>query len=146
MTTTKGRLPSKKKTKKKKDRLNDTIEGLVMYMELAKAARLILQNDGRMRKFLVLGLRLEIEARFCMNLLLNVCKVNPEYIAELQRTIREDEKFDKEAGVFADSVIPKDDKDVKLYGFEDLKKQIIADEKKKVRDKEVKTGSNIIMP
>lgn len=140
----KRRLPSRKTNQK--GQLLNIIEGVIMYMELAKEARFILQRDGRLNKFPMLGFRLQIEALFCKNLLVSMFKVTEEYIADTQKLIyQNDKKFLAEAKRFADGAIIEDKRNVKLYGSADLKKQVVKEQKKRVMDKEVKAGS-IIMP
>lgn len=139
-----GKLPSRKTNQK--GQLLSVIEGIIMYMELAKEARFILQQDGRLEKFPMLGFRLQIEVLFCRNLLLSMFKVTKEYIASTQQLIyQDDKKFLAEAKRFADGAIIEDKRNVKLYGSADLKKQVAKEQKKGVVNKEIKTGS-IIMP
>lgn len=140
-----GRLPSRKYTQKK-GRTENITEGLVVYMELAKAARLVLINDGRMNDVPLLDFKLQNEAKFCMNLLLNICKVTKAYIVSVQQTVHDDaKKFEKEANNFADSIIPKTEKDFKLYSYGDLKKQIIAEGQRKKMNEKVKGGGNVLL-
>jgi len=98
------------------------IQGIVVYMEIANAARMQLMKD----KVLTPGIdmRLQIERDFCMNILQNICHLKQSYIQNLQRQVHEDkEKFEEEVKGFCDAVVPKKRR---IVQSKDFKREVAA--------------------
>jgi len=115
-------------------------QGIAIYMELANAAR----NELARQKTLPVGIdiRLRIERDFCMNILVNICKLKQSYIQKLQREIHEDkEKFEEEVKGFCEAIVPKK-KRGRVIISKDFKKEVAA---LTGRDRNIKKGG-IIFP
>ena len=81
------------------------VRGIVVYMELANASRFELSR----KKVLLLGIgiRLQVERDFCMNLLLNMCHLKTYHIQKLRDEVTKDkEKFASEVKAFCDAIVP----------------------------------------
>ena len=113
------------------------IEGIAVYMEIANAAR----NELIRQKALPMGIgiRLEVERDFCMNVLQNICKLKQSYIQKLRARVCEDkEKFKKEVQAFCDAIVPEKKR---IILSQDYRKEVAALEK---RDRGIKKGGVII--
>ena len=95
------------KSLSKANRFDGVVTGLVVYMEVAKGARAVLTKE----QVITQGIdnRLQIEANFCMNLLVNICKLSPGYIHNLQNDVHGDKvRFEKEVESFCEAILPKE--------------------------------------
>jgi len=113
------------------------IEGIAVYMEIANAAR----NELIRQKALPMGvgIRLEVERDFCMNVLQNICKLKQSYIQTLRARVCEDkEKFKKEVQAFCDAIVPEKKR---IVLSQDFRKEVAA---LKRRDEGIQKGGVII--
>ena len=119
--------------------VDSMMQGITVYMEIANAARLQLIKD----KALSMGidLRLQVERDFCMNILVNICKLKQSHIQKLRDEVHEDEKkFEKEVEGFCEAIVPKK-KRTRIIQSKDFRKEVAM---LLGRDKEVKKGGVII--
>lgn len=78
---------------------------LVKYMELATASRGHLEKTNRFNP--KIDFRLLIEAEFCLATLQYLFKVTKAFIADVQKSVHDNEKeFEEEVKQFSDGIIP----------------------------------------
>lgn len=116
------------------------IQGIVVYMEIANAARLELLQDQTLP--MGIGIRLRIERDFCMNILQNICKLKQSHIQKLRAEVCEDkEKFEKEVKGFCEAIVPKKQRK-RVILSKDFNREVVA---LTGRDKNIKKGG-VIFP
>ena len=85
--------------------LSAVVRGIVVYMEMANASHFELSKQKVLP--LGIGIRLQVERDFCMNLLINMCHLKPQYIQKLRAEVTKDkEKFASEVKAFCDAIVP----------------------------------------
>lgn len=120
--------------------LSAVIRGIVVYMEMANASRFELSKEKVLP--LGIGIRLQVERDFCMNLLLNMCHLKPHYIQKLRdEVIKDKEKFDSEVKAFCEAIVPGKNRKI-IVQSKDFRKEVAALTR---RDRGVK-GGRVIFP
>ena len=90
--------------KSNKTTLDEVIIDVVAYMELSVASRKYLKATKRFNP--KIDFRLQVEAEFCINLLVNIFKLSKSFIVNAQHTVSNHEKFKEEVKRFCNSIIP----------------------------------------
>lgn len=135
----KGGIAGGRKVVKTESTLSAVIHGIVVYMEMANASRFELSKEKTLP--MGIGIRLQVERDFCMNLLLNMCHLKPSYIQKLRDEVTKDkEKFDLEVKAFCEAIVPAKNRKV-IVQSKDFRKELAALTR---RDKGVKQGRIII--
>lgn len=107
----KKRRPKVPATKSASARVDQIVQNLVVYSELAKAARSYLEKHKRLTK--ALDFRLNLESGFCINVLIGMIRVTPGRIQDVVQMVHADqEKFEAQVKDFADSVSPPENEKV----------------------------------
>ena len=89
-----------------------------------------------------IGIRLQIERDFCMNILVNICKLKQSYIQKLRREVCEDKKkFEEEVKGFCEAIVPKK-KRTRIIQSKDFRKEVAM---LTGRDKDIKKGGKVII-
>lgn len=98
--------PSVPKTKVgDKGRFMDLAYQLIGYSELSNSVIFYLEKEKRLTP--ELGYRLELEARFCVNIVFNMMNLNPNLVEDMIKRVHDDEeRYDKEVKKFAEAVAP----------------------------------------
>lgn len=116
------------------------VQGITVYMEMAEAARQELMRQKALP--MGIGLRLQIERDFCMNILVNICKLKQSHIQKLQKEIHEDEKkFDEEVKGFCEAIVPKKQRK-RIIPSKNFSQEVAALTR---RDRNVKGGGRVII-
>ncbi len=132
-----GGIAGGRKVQRVESTADSIIRGIAVYMEIANGAH----NELIRQKVLPtgIGIRLQVEKEFCMNLLINMCHLRPSHIQKLRDEIHKDEKkFDGDVLAFCDAVVPAKKRIIQSKNFQQEVAALLG------KDRGVKKGRVII--
>ena len=88
-----------------KGKFMDLAYQLIGYSELSNSVIFYLEKEKRLTP--ELGYRLELEAKFCVNIVFNMMNLNHNLVEDMIKRVHNDEaRYDKEVKRFAEAVAP----------------------------------------
>ena len=131
------------KYKKKQDRLDEIVETIIIFIELARGAHRFLQRQKKLTP--KLDARIATEINFALNLLREAFHVTRSYIAHVSAKIKDAPEYTKEVEAMANRLVPGSTNQFQLFGVSDLPKTLTAKDQEKIRDKDIRAGKGLIV-
>lgn len=136
-----GKLPSKS-LKKKRSKLDEIIDAIVTYMEVANAGAGYLAQKKMLSP--QLDFKIGVQVEFCGTLLVNIIEIDKAYLQWAIKQCREHPEFKNEVEKFAKNLVPGSSKKFHLYSSTDLTLAKQEEMSKKEAMKKIRGGGLII--